>query len=225
MKANIAHDLCEALARTLYRTLSKNPEHGETLGAFCRELACLPTYLPYQPAQSPRVRALADSAAAASQADDGDDGVLAAAARSAFGWATWTEYYAEDGWSRPFLHLFANGDIVGPEATWRHDSLIVGLFLFGPNLHYPAHAHAADEIYMPLSGAPRFAVGLDAPFIHKTPGDVIVHPGQTPHAICTGAQPAFGVYAWRGAIAEPAWNRAPMGDAGAPKHFPMIIRR
>lgn len=146
------------------------------------------------------------------------------AARTASGWAAWSEFYEQDSWSAPFIERFANGDIIGPSGTWYSDKLILGLFIFGPNIFYPSHAHPAIEIYYVLSGSPQFQVGADQPFIYKPPGSIILHRSDVSHAIRTGLLPVFGVYAWRGELSAPSWYRNNMVDEGEPKKY-AIIRR
>lgn len=147
-----------------------------------------------------------------------------AAARAAIGWAGWSEFYAEDDWSRSFIDGFANGDLIGPTAPWRSDRLILGLFVYGPEMDYPPHAHPALEVYCLLTGEAEFQIGAEAPYERYRPGELIFHDVDVSHAIRTFERPVFGLYAWRGSISAPSWYREPMGDAGATKRYPRIVR-
>ncbi|NBD33375.1 MAG: hypothetical protein GVY17_10505 [Cyanobacteria bacterium] len=140
--------------------------------------------------------------------------------RSAAGWAAWSEFYESCAWSSPFIECFANGDIIGPKAPWYSEQLIVGLFVFGPDIFYPQHAHPAPEIYYVLSGNPKFQVGADQPFISQPPGSIVLHRSNISHAIKTDNLPVCGVYAWRGDLSAPSWYRNNMMDNNEDKVYP-----
>jgi mannose-6-phosphate isomerase-like protein (cupin superfamily) len=147
---------------------------------------------------------------------------LHAAAVRCFTEVHWTEFYGEDDWSRPFLSLFSCAEGIGPEGRLAHDSLIVGLYLYGPGMRYPQHAHPADEVYVVLAGRQAFQIGAHASFIAHGPGAVVVLPADSSHAIRTEGGPAFGVFLRRGDIGGHSWYRADMTDDASPKRFPTI---
>ncbi|MGF1529027.1 MAG: dimethylsulfonioproprionate lyase family protein [Candidatus Competibacterales bacterium] len=216
--------LMDALGAALQTAASANPAEAETLLAFANDLEALPQGLPFNPRPSSPVRGLRFLAEAAHLAQRAFPGPLTHGAREAAGWARWTEFYREDPWSAPFLDRFAMGEIVGPTGSWLCNDVIVGLFVFGPELDYPPHAHPAEEIYIPLNGAPQFQVGVDASHRARLPGEVILHRPDVSHAIRTHAEPVFGLWAWRGAIAEPSWYRTSMGDDAASKRYPPLCK-
>ncbi len=150
------------------------------------------------------------------------DGSLLSAAVDAFTAVHWTEFYGLDEWSAGFLDRFANGEGVGPDGPAWNDTVIVGLYLFGPRLHYPRHAHPAEEFYIPLVGDATFEVGLDQPAAERSPGDVVIHPANVSHSIRTGRLPSFGIYGWRGDIGAPSWWRRDMADPDEPVRHPTI---
>lgn len=149
---------------------------------------------------------------------------LLQAARSALGHVHWTEFYEPAAWSKPFLADFANGEGIGPDGTVRCDTMILGLFILGPNTLYPPHAHPAEEFYLTLSGAPDFQVGDDAPFVTIAPGEVAWHGSDVSHAIRTGPDPFLAVFGWRGSIHERSWYRSDMSDAQSRKRYPKISK-
>ena len=110
------------------------------------------------------------------------------AARSAFGHVRWTEFYEEDSWSKSFLPSFANGEGIGPDGRLRHDEVILGLFLLGPDITYPEHAHPAEEFYIVLTGNPEFKIG-DNNFELQEAGAVVLHHSNISHAIRTSTEP------------------------------------
>lgn len=143
------------------------------------------------------------------------------AARDAFGQVRWTEFYEEDSWSKPFLPLFANGEGIGPDGRLKHNDVILGLFILGPNVTYPEHAHPAEEFYIVLTGNPEFKLGNDH-FELKESGDVVLHHTNIGHAIRTSSEPLFAIFGWRGEIAEKSWYRHNMAEEGEPKQHPTI---
>lgn len=89
--------------------------------------------------------------------------------------------------------------IVGPGARIPSDRMKLGVFLAAPHTDYPPHRHAADELYLVLSGKALWRKGEDAP-AEKAPGSVIRHrPGEI-HALCTGAKPLLAVFCWWGRL-------------------------
>ena len=99
-------------------------------------------------------------------------------------------------------------EIVGPEAVWRSDALRLGVFLIAPDTTYPLHSHAAEEIYMPISGAGEWQI-VPGPVIARAPGDLIhIAPWQA-HAIRTGPAPLLMLWAWFGDISFDAYRTEP----------------
>ncbi len=222
-QAEIPHALVQALVAHLRRAAAAHVDDGAALVEFAAAVDGAGREAPFQGARSRSVRGLRHLPAAFVEAPRGSED-LWSVARSAVGWAAWAEYYEDDPWSAPFLDRFANGDILGPGAPWRADDVIVGLYCFGPHIDYPPHAHAAEEVYVILTGAPAFRIGAEADYQSKSPGDVVLHRPNVAHGIRTGAEPVFGVYAWRGDLEAPAWYRVPMSDEAAEIRFPPIRR-
>jgi mannose-6-phosphate isomerase-like protein (cupin superfamily) len=147
---------------------------------------------------------------------------LYTAARNAFGVVRWTEFYAEDNWSRSFLPHFANGEGIGKDGRLYNEEIILGLFIFGHNSHYPAHAHPAEEFYLILSGSAEWQIGTNTPYINKKPGDIMIHQKNESHSFQTGKEPLFCVYGWRGEINAKSWYRNDMGDKSEVPKYPTI---
>lgn len=82
-----------------------------------------------------------------------------------------------------------------------------GILLLGPGTCYPPHRHPAEEIYIPLtSGAWQCGTAeIDAAdWRERSPGTVIHHPPQVPHATRGGDAPLAALYLWRGDLATEA---------------------
>ncbi len=134
------------------------------------------------------------------------------AACASFAWVRWAEFYEEDDWSRSFLPNFANGEGIGPDGRFFNSKIILGLFLLGPNTHYPAHAHPAEEFYLILSGTAKWQIGANTSFETKKPGDVMIHLSNESHSFQTHNEPLFCIYGWRGDINAKTWYRNNMAD-------------
>lgn len=100
----------------------------------------------------------------------------------------------------PRRHAYC--EIVGPDAHIASDRLKAGLFLIAPKTHYPPHEHAAEEIYLPLSGPVQF--GLDGrPARTRAPGRFLDIPPWTPHEILSLEHTVLLAWAWLGDINGP----------------------
>ncbi len=172
--------------------------------------------------QGAPVRALKFAPIVFDTAHENEISELMSLASSAFGLVRWTEFYAEDDWSRHFLPCLANGEGIGPDGRLRDNKINFGLCLFGPNTVYPPHAHPAEEFYLVLPGDPEFQVGARNPYLTQDPGSVVLHHSNVSHSIRMSDHPFFGIYGWRGDIHERSWYRNDMSDETEPKKFPKI---
>lgn len=207
-----------ALTADYLETAPALEAEGAVLSGSVADLRALPDNLPPSDAPCDPVRWLQF----ASQAMGADPTVLAVAARSAFRQVRWTEFYTEDGSSRSFLNCFANGEGIGPDGRLRYNSLILGLFIMGPGLTYPLHAHPAEAFYLVLSGRPAFKVGAAAPHRDVADREVVWHPADIPHSILSGTEPLFAIFRWRGNISAPSWYAADMTDPQSSRRHPKI---
>jgi dimethlysulfoniopropionate lyase len=94
------------------------------------------------------------------------------------------------------------GPADGPPGLARHDSLAFGVLLLGPRTHYPRHHHPAAEIYIPLNTADWWRG--EGPWREESPGAVIYHAPNVPHATRAGGTPLLALYLWRGELATHA---------------------
>ena len=122
-------------------------------------------------------------------------------------WVTpWETYYADSDWSRPFLHDFASGELVGPNGFIPSNKVSLGLFLLGPNTTYTEHAHASSEIYYLLSGTAAWRVGDPRNRTRVLPGDLIYTAPNDRHDIQTGDKPILAVYTWMADPSAPSYH-------------------
>ncbi len=120
------------------------------------------------------------------------DGIVAAAAQLA-----WGQTYAAADFGARFLERYGWSELVGLRGPVASDRLACGVLLLGPDLEYPAHSHAAEEIYLPLAGTALWLRGGEG-WRPRRPGELIHHPSGIAHAMRTGDQPLLALYLWRG---------------------------
>lgn len=89
----------------------------------------------------------------------------------------------------------------------RTDGALVGCNLLAPNIHYPPHAHIADEVYLPVNDSRALfwqaTTGIDTQAI---PGRPVTHATCEPHALTAGDQPALNLWLQHGkAPGGPTW--------------------
>ncbi len=93
--------------------------------------------------------------------------------------------------------------LTGPDGQIHSDDCRVGLYLQRPGLHYPAHAHEAEEFYLVLSGTADWRAG-DRSFA-AAPGQLIHHAPGEPHEMTTHEAPLLAFFAWLGKIEGDYW--------------------
>jgi mannose-6-phosphate isomerase-like protein (cupin superfamily) len=120
------------------------------------------------------------------------DGVVAAA--GAFAWG---QTYAAGDLGERFLDRYGWSELIGLRGPIASDRLACGLLLLGPDIEYPPHSHAAEEIYLPLAGTADWLRGGEG-WRQRRPGELIHHPSGIAHAMRTDEQPLLALYLWRG---------------------------
>ena len=111
--------------------------------------------------------------------------------------------------SRDYLNNSGYVQLLGPNSIVEHPDVRVGIAVWGPHLHYPAHQHEAEELYHVLAGEPSF-VDSDGESRVTRPGDAVHHAPWQVHGQDFGATPTVLLYCWTGAV-EPD---AVLVDAG-----------
>ena len=104
-----------------------------------------------------------------------------------------------DVMSRHYLENFGYVQLLGPGSVVEHSSVRVGIGVWGPHLHYPAHHHEAEELYHVLAGRPVFTSGDGAPRATR-PGDAVHHSPWESHTQDFGDAPTVLLYCWAGAV-------------------------
>lgn len=101
--------------------------------------------------------------------------------------------------SRDYLDNYGYVQLLGPNAIVEHADVRVGIGLWGPNLHYPAHQHEAEELYHVLAGEPSF-IDADGESRVTRPGDAVRHAPWQVHSQDFGSTPTVLLYCWTGAV-------------------------
>ena len=123
----------------------------------------------------------------------------AAIARAAhlFRWRQNPNYSAAN-MGAAFMAGYGYVEFAGPkEALFRAPDIRVGLLLLAPHVHYPAHAHPAEEIDHPLTDAGLWRCGQEN-WRTVPAGNAIHHPPMIVHETKAADSTLLALYCWRG---------------------------
>ncbi len=112
----------------------------------------------------------------------------------------WRHEYDVDDALPAFSRSLAYAEVAGPFGSVPSGTLCCGLVILAPRTLYPAHAHAATELYHVLGGRARWQRGGE-PWAPRPPGAFILHPSGVAHAMETEAEPLLPLYVWYGDMA------------------------
>ena len=96
-------------------------------------------------------------------------------------------------------------EIIGPTGQITHDRIRAGLLFQASGMTYPRHSHAAEEIYLSLSGPVDWQVD-DADWYQRQAGEFIHHLPYQPHASRTGETALLAIWGWAGDIAADSYK-------------------
>ncbi|MDW3223368.1 MAG: dimethylsulfonioproprionate lyase family protein [Paracoccaceae bacterium] len=99
----------------------------------------------------------------------------------------------------------AVAELIGPDGLFVRPDIRIGLLLQREGFHYPNHSHAAEEIYLVLSGTAMWAVDNAEP-IPRGPGGIIRHRSYQPHSIETIGEPLCALWGWVGDVAGGSYS-------------------
>jgi quercetin dioxygenase-like cupin family protein len=112
--------------------------------------------------------------------------------------------YTVANMSAAFMAGYGYVEFAGPqEALFHAPDIRVGLLLLGPGLHYPAHAHPAEEIYHPLTDGGLWRRG-EEDWRTVPAGHAIHHPPMIVHETKATGSTLLALYCWRGDTATEA---------------------
>jgi hypothetical protein len=130
-------------------------------------------------------------------------GASIAATAALFHWRQNPNYSAAN-MGAAFMAGYGYVEFAGPkDALFHAPDIRVGLLVLGAGLHYPLHAHPAEEIYHPLTDGGLWRQGVEewraVPASHP-----IHHPPMMPHETKAGDTTLLALYCWRGETATEA---------------------
>jgi len=131
---------------------------------------------------------------------DPDRHALAAAIRDAMPLFHWRQNpnYSIANMGAAFMAGYGYVEFVGPkDALFRASGIRVGLLLLAAGLHYPLHAHPAEEIYHPLTDGGLWRRGEEG-WRAVPAGHAIHHAPMVPHETKAGDRTLLALYCWRG---------------------------
>lgn len=96
-------------------------------------------------------------------------------------------------------------ELVGPKGAFASEDVRLGLYFQSAGTVYPSHHHAAEELYLVLSGTAEWQKD-DAPFARVAPGTLIHHLSFQPHATTTLDEPMLAMWAWLGDISPDSYT-------------------
>lgn len=105
---------------------------------------------------------------------------------------TWTRRAKADHMSAEFFDGHANALIVGPTGYEQRDDVWVGVSLMAPQLRYPDHNHAPEEVYLVLSDS-KFQHG-DEDWDEPGIGGLFYNTPNIRHAMASGDKPLFAIW-------------------------------
>jgi hypothetical protein len=109
----------------------------------------------------------------------------------------WRQTYSAADFGPEFLDSYGWTELIGLRGPIPSETVACGFLMLGPQIEYPAHAHEAEEIYLPLAGEALWTRGGQK-FVKRTPGAIIEHSAWMPHATKTLGDPLLAFYVWRG---------------------------
>ncbi|HEY1783660.1 MAG TPA: dimethylsulfonioproprionate lyase family protein [Roseiarcus sp.] len=108
----------------------------------------------------------------------------------------WRQTYSKADFGQRFLENYGYNEWVGQRGAFVSDRVACGVLLLGPETEYPDHAHAAEELYLPLAGRASWRSD-QSDWRLRPPGTWIHHSSWTGHAMRTSQEPLLAAYVWR----------------------------
>ena len=96
-------------------------------------------------------------------------------------------------------------EIIGPTGQIKHGEVRVGLLFQAPDITYPRHSHAAEEVYFSLTGPVDWQIE-NTNWCQQEAGSFIHHLPYQPHAIRTSKTPLLTIWGWSGNIDSDSYS-------------------
>lgn len=137
----------------------------------------------------------------------GSQPVLAAAIAAGAPHLNWVTYDAYDpaAIGPTFARGHAFAELVGGEAPIVAKDFDLGLFLIAPHVLYRDHAHAAPELYAPLTGPHGWRFGPGTALQIRPAHQPVWNPAHRPHLTKVGPLPFLCLFGWTRDVDQPAY--------------------
>jgi hypothetical protein len=137
----------------------------------------------------------------------GSHPALAAAIESAAPHLYWITYdsYPREMIGEAFATGHAYASVAGEASPIPARDYDLGLFLIAPGVLYRDHAHAAPELYAPLTGPHGWRFGAGRPIVSKPAHDPVWNDPNAVHATKVGAVPFLAIFGWTRDVNETAY--------------------
>lgn len=109
----------------------------------------------------------------------------------------WRQSYSEADFGPEFIRSYAYVELVGKRSALSTGKMAAGLLMFGPDVVYPEHRHAAEELYVPVAGSADFLMP-DGSWRPVESGGIVHNAPWVSHGIRTDAQPVLIAWLWLG---------------------------
>jgi len=110
----------------------------------------------------------------------------------------WGQTYSAQDFGPEFLESYGWTELIGQRGPIASSRIACGFLMLGPQIEYPRHNHAAEEIYVPLTGKTLWQQ-TDEKWTCRKSCQPIYHAPRLTHAIRTEDVPLLTLYLWRGA--------------------------
>ncbi|MEX2408679.1 MAG: dimethylsulfonioproprionate lyase family protein [Rhodovibrionaceae bacterium] len=109
----------------------------------------------------------------------------------------WGQTYTAEDISQAFQERYGWCELLGLRGHFASAEIALGVLMLGPETVYPLHSHAAEEVYIVLSGQAAWRKGKAEEGLLPA-ASVVHHPSWIPHAMRTASEPLLALYLWRG---------------------------
>lgn len=109
----------------------------------------------------------------------------------------WGQTYSTEDFGIGFLEKYGWTELIGMRGPITSNRIACGFLILGSQIEYPRHSHAAEEVYVPLTGPTLWMRG-NKDWESRTPYLPIYHAPRVPHAMRTETVPLLALYLWRG---------------------------
>ncbi len=110
---------------------------------------------------------------------------------------SWGQTYSAQDFGAEFLEKYGWAEFIGLRGPIASGRMACGVLFLGPQIEYPRHSHAAEEVYVPLTGQTLWQRG-DQDWAYRAAGLPVYYASRVPHAMRTESVPLLALYLWRG---------------------------